>query len=78
MTIMTPREVAAEIRVRPGPNGGHFYNGLLSLEDAARRIEPAFDRLDRQTQSSFLKVLENELGLNGTRRLDDVWFPLEA
>ena len=77
MTIMTPREVAAEIRVRPGPNGGHFYNGLLSLEDAARRIEPALDRLDSQTRSSFLKVLEHELGLNATRRFDDVWFPLE-
>ncbi|MDZ7840848.1 MAG: hypothetical protein U5R46_08525 [Gammaproteobacteria bacterium] len=78
MTIMTPREVAAEIRVRPGPDGGHFYNGLLTLEDAARRIEPAIGQLDSQTKSSFLKVLEHELGLNDTRRLDDVWFPLEA
>lgn len=77
MTIMTPREVAAEIRVRPGPDGGHFYNGLLSLEDAARRIEPTLDRLDSETKSSFLKVLEHELGLNDVCRFDDVWFPLE-
>lgn len=78
MSIMTPKEVAAEIRVRPGPQGGHYYNGLLSLEDAARRIEPALDRFDPQTKSSFLKILADELGLNDTRELDQVWFPLEA
>lgn len=78
MSIMTPKEVAAEIRVRPGPEGGHYYNGLLTLEDAARRIEPALDRLDSQTKSSFLKILEHELGFNDVRRFDDVWFPLEA
>ena len=78
MSIMTPKEVAAEIRVRPGPEGGHYYNGLLSLEDAARRIEPALERFDTQTKSTFFKLLRNELGLNGTRNFDEVWFPLEA
>jgi hypothetical protein len=74
MAIMTPKQVALSVRVRPGPNGGHHYNGLLDLEDAARRIEPALARLDVQAKAAFLKLLRKELGLEPTRKYDAVYF----
>lgn len=78
MAILTPKQVAADIRVRPGPNGGYYYNGLLTLEDAARRIEPAILRFDARTKASFLKLLRRELGLDTARTFDHVRFELVA
>ncbi len=74
MPIMTPKQLAADVRVRPGPNGGHHYNGLLDLEDAARRIEPALARLDAQAKAAYLKLVRKELGLEPTRTFDAVYF----
>jgi len=78
MAIMTPKQVATAITVRPGPDGGHYYNGLLALEDAARRIEPATERFDARAKTSFLKLLRKELGLDATRTFEHVRFELVA
>lgn len=74
MAIMTPKEIAVSIRVRPGPNGDHHYNGLLDLEDATRRIEPAIARLDAAAKAALLTLVRKELGLEPTRKYDAVYF----
>lgn len=78
MAILTPKQVAADIRVRPGPNGGYYYNGLLILEDAAQRIEPAIERFDAHARTIFLGLLRKELGLVCPVNLDAIRFELVA
>ncbi len=78
MAIMTPKQVAAAITVRPGPDGGHYYNGLLEIEEAARRIEPAFVRFDARTRMIFLGLLRKELGLACRVDLHAIRFELAA
>ena len=43
-------QIADQIAVCPVPGGGHRFNGLLSLSEAANRIEPLLaDLADRKS-----------------------------
>lgn len=67
MSIKPPKAVAAEITLARGPGLGYYYNGLLCLEDAASRIEPAIAYLDSICREAYLDQLAAELGIAHTR-----------
>ncbi|MBK1674722.1 hypothetical protein CKO35_15770 [Ectothiorhodospira shaposhnikovii] len=60
---MTPRQVARQILMRPAAEGGHYFNGIRSLERAAASIFPGLQKLDPRLRDAFMGLLRKELGL---------------
>lgn len=72
---MTPKQVAKQILVRPAPNGGHYFNGIRSLEQAVRTVFPDFGKPDRRLQRAYLDLVARELRI--VRRIPEIEKELE-
>lgn len=75
--MQTPRQIAAQIMVRPGPNGGHYFNGLDDLDATVARIEPGSSSLDPRVRRVLLDLVRHELGL-GRRRFSAPALEIQA
>jgi hypothetical protein len=56
--------IADEIAVCPLPGGGHRFNGLSSLSDAANRIEPLLADLAPLYYTACMQALRCRLGVD--------------
>lgn len=56
-------QIADQIAVCPMPGGGHRFNGLSSLSEAANRIEPLLADLAPVYHTACLRALACRLGI---------------
>ena len=57
-------QIADQIAVCPVPGGGHRFNGLSSLSEAANRIEPLLADLAPLYHTACMRALECRLGID--------------
>lgn len=55
---------SCQIMVRSAPNGGHYYNGLISLEDCLFRIEPGLRDFSENLRARIINQVHRDLFSN--------------